>query len=115
MSDRLLAALAEAVEAEIGERFFECLVRALAEAFGVTYAFLSELTRGGTHFRTLALWERGRFVPNIEVSLDGTPCEAVLGGKACFHPDRLQQLFPRDAALVGWGARSYGGVPIQDS
>ena len=115
MSDRLLAALAEAVEAEIGERFFECLVRALAEAFGVTYAFLSELTRGGTHFRTLALWERGRIVPSIEVPLDGTPCEAVLGGKACFHPDRLQQLFPRDAALAAWGARSYGGVPMQDS
>jgi formate hydrogenlyase transcriptional activator len=115
MSDRLLAALVDGVEAEIGERFFESLVRTLAQALEVEYAFLSELTRGGTHFRTLALWERGAFVPNVEVPLDGTPCEAVLGGEACFHPDRLQELFPRDAALADWRARSYGGVPMLDS
>ncbi len=115
MSDRLLSALAEGVEAEIGERFFESLVRTLARTLGVAYAFLSELTQGGTHFRTLALWERGGLVPNVEVPLDGTPCEAVLGGEACFHPDRLQELFPRDAALADWKARSYGGVPMLDS
>jgi PAS domain S-box-containing protein len=115
MRDRLLAALVEGVEAEIGDDFFESLVRTLSQALGVEYAFISDLTRGGTHFRTLALWERGAFVPNVEVPLDGTPCEAVLAGEACFHPDRLQELFPRDAALADWHARSYGGVPMLDS
>jgi len=115
MGDRLLAALVEGVEAEIGDGFFESLVRTLAQALGVEYAFISDLTRGGTHFRTLALWDRGAFVPNVEVPLDGTPCEAVLAGEACFHPDRLQELFPRDAALADWHARSYGGVPMLDS
>jgi len=115
MSDRLLAALVEGVEAEIGDGFFRSLVRTLAEALRVEYAFVSELTQHGTHFRTLALWERGAFVLNVEVALDGTPCEAVLGGEASFHSDRLQELFPRDTVLADWRARSYGGVPMLDS
>ena len=113
--DPLLAALAEGVEAEVGERFFEGLVQTLAKTLGVSYAFLAELTQGGSHFRTLALWQRGAFAPNVEVPLPGTPCEAVLQGECRFHPDDLQRLFPRDTALADWGARSYGGVPMQDS
>jgi PAS domain S-box-containing protein len=115
LEDRLLEALVQGVEAEIGEGFFRSLVRTLAETLGVAYAFLSELTQGGTHFRTFALFARGAFVPNVEVPLDGTPCEAVLQGEWCFHPDRLQELFPRDTVLVDWRARSYGGVPMLDS
>ena len=115
MSDRLLGALVEGVEAEIGERFFESLVKTLAETLGVAYAFVSELTQGGSHFRTFALFERGAFAPNVEMPLEDTPCESVLRGECCFHPDRLQELFPRDLVLVDWRARSYGGVPMVDS
>ncbi len=113
--DRLLRVLVEAVEAETGESFYRSLVRSLAEALEVQYAFVSELTHGGSHFRTLALWERGDFAPNVEVPLDGTPCEAVLRGQIAFHPDHLQERFPRDLVLVDWKAVSYGGVPMLDS
>jgi PAS domain S-box-containing protein len=113
--DSLLEALADGLEGRVGEGFLAGLVQALAELLGVSYAFLAELTQGGTHFRTLALWQRGALGPNLEVPLDGTPCEAVLQGECCFHPDRLQELFPRDLGLVDWGARSYGGVPMLDS
>ncbi len=113
--DALLRTLAEAVEAETGELFLRSLVRQLARALGVQYAFVSELTQRGTHFRTLALWARGAFAENVEVPLDGTPCEAVLCGRSAHHPDRLQQCFPRDPGLVDWGAVSYAGVPMLDS
>jgi len=113
--DMLLRALAEAVEAEVGDLFFRSLVRHLAGSLGVQYAFVSELTRGGTHFRTLALWARGGFAENVEIPLDGTPCEAVLEGRSAHHADRLQQCFPRDTGLVDWDAASYAGVPMLDS
>ena len=96
MSDRLLAALVEGVEAEIGERFFESLVRTLAQALGVEYAFLSELTQGGTHFRTLALWERGGFVSNVEVPLDGI-CVRI-GAMRC-HSQALTIKLNKDVPL----------------
>ena len=66
-------------------------------------------------FRTLAVWGRGALLPNFEIPLRGTPCEAVLNGQMSHHPRHLQSLFPSDGGLVGWGAESYCGVPLLDS
>ena len=113
--DRLLRTLVEAVEAETGDSFFRTLVRGLAEALGVHYAFVSELTQNGTHFRALALWARGDFGPLFEVPLAGTPCEDVLCGEMRHYPQRLQDLFPDDHGLADWRAVSYAGVPMVDT
>jgi PAS domain S-box-containing protein len=112
LDDRLLAVLVEGIGAQTGDAFFESLVRSLARAISVQYAFVSEMTRGGSHFRTLALWERDHIAPNVELDLEGTPCRDVLCGRPSFHADRLQELFPHDRILVDWGACSYGGVPM---
>ncbi|MGB5696444.1 MAG: sigma 54-interacting transcriptional regulator [Polyangiales bacterium] len=113
--ESLLRTIAEGVESETGEAFYHSLVRHLATALGVTHSFISELTQGGTHFRTLAVWARGSRAPNFEVPLDGTPCESVLRGEAAFYPARVQELFPRDTGLADWSAVSYAGTPMFDS
>jgi PAS domain S-box-containing protein len=110
--DRILRSVVEGVESETGEGFFRSLVRHLASALGVEYAFVSELTRGGTHFRTRAVWARGAPGADFEVPLEGTPCEAVLRGEMAHHPDRLQELFPRDKGLRGWNVVGYLGFPL---
>jgi formate hydrogenlyase transcriptional activator len=112
--DRALRAIVEGVEAETGDAFFASLVRHLASALEVQYAFISELTPDGQAFRTRALWGRGVLLPNITVSLMGSPCEAVLGGEMSHHPDNLQALFPKDTGLIEWNAVSYCGVPLVD-
>jgi formate hydrogenlyase transcriptional activator len=112
--DAALRAIVEGVEAEVGDQFFASLVRQLATALGVQYAFVSELTPDRQSFRTLALWARGALRDNLTVPLDGTPCEAVLGGETAHHPENLQALFPRDTALADWRAVSYCGVPLLD-
>jgi PAS domain S-box-containing protein len=110
----LLMSIADGVCCETGETFFQNLVERLARTLDVRYAFVSELTRGGTHFRSRAFWERGRLAPNFEVPLEGTPCQGVLCGEDAFYPKGLQQCFPRDGVLVDWRAESYGGVPMVD-
>jgi formate hydrogenlyase transcriptional activator len=110
-----LRTIVEGIEAEIGERFFPSLVRHLATALGVQYAFLSEVSEDKTRFRTLAVWGREAFLPNFEIPLPGTPCETVLNGQMSHYPRHLQSLFPSDATLVDWGAESYCGVPLVDS
>lgn len=110
-----LRTIVEGIEAEIGERFFPSLVRHLATALGVQYAFLSEVSEDKTRFRTLAVWGRAAFLPNFEIPLHGTPCETVLNGQMSHYPRHLQLLFPSDAVLVDWGAESYCGVPLVDS
>jgi formate hydrogenlyase transcriptional activator len=112
--DAALRAIVEGVESETGDEFFASLVRHLASALDVQYAFVSEITPDRKAFRTLALWGRGALLENLTVPLAGTPCEAVLHGEAAHHPERLQALFPKDAGLVDWGAVSYCGVPLFD-
>jgi formate hydrogenlyase transcriptional activator len=113
-AESTLRAIIEGVESEIGDRFFPSLVRHLAVALGVQYAFVSEMNEDRTRFRTLAVWGRGAFLPNFEIPLRGTPCEAVLNGQMSHHPRHLQLLFPGDAGLVDWQAESYCGVPLLD-
>ena len=112
--DVALRAIVEGVEAEVGGEFFASLVRQLASALDVEYAFVSELTPDRHSFQTLALWGRGALRDNLTVPLAGTPCEAVLNGETSHHPENLQALFPRDLALAEWDAVSYCGVPLLD-
>jgi formate hydrogenlyase transcriptional activator len=112
--DTALWAIVEGVEAETGDAFFSSLVRHLATALRVQYAFVSELTPDRQAFRTRALWGRGSLRPNITVPLAGSPCEAVLNGEMSHYPENLQGLFPADTGLVEWKAVSYCGVPLLD-
>ena len=113
-AEATLRMIVERVEAEAGERFLPSLVRHLADALGVQYAFVSEISEDRTRFWTLAVWGRGTFLSNFEIPLRGTPCEAVLNGHTSHHPRHLQLLFPSDAGLVDWRGESYCGVPLVD-
>jgi PAS domain S-box-containing protein len=114
-AEATLHMIVERVEAETGERFFPSLVRHLADALGVQYAFASEMSEDPTRYRTLAVWGRGTLLSNFEIPLRGTPCEAVLNGDVSHHPRHLQLRFPNDTVLVAWGGESYCGVPLVDS
>jgi formate hydrogenlyase transcriptional activator len=114
-SDAALRTIVEGVEAETGDRFFSSLARSLALALGVQYAFVTRLSDDGTHFKTLALWQRDHFGENVELPLLGTPCELVLRGQAAHHPTELCARFPDDHLLAEWGAQSYCGVPVFDA
>jgi len=88
------------------------IVRQLAVAIGVAYAFVAEFAGTPARVRTVALWGRGAFMPDLEYDLAGTPCEEVAEGGICLHRDGVQERFPLDVGLVTWGARGYIGVPL---
>ncbi|HXU10056.1 MAG TPA: sigma 54-interacting transcriptional regulator, partial [Blastocatellia bacterium] len=89
------------------------LVRHLASAIGVRYAFVTECTdQTKTRVRTLAFWSGESLADNIEYDLALTPCERVFEGEVCHHPNNLQQLFPQDTPLVSMEAESFIGLPM---
>jgi PAS domain S-box-containing protein len=51
----------------------------------------------------------GEFKENSEFELSGTPCEAVVQGNACYFPENLEKLYPREQ-----GYESYIGAPALD-
>jgi PAS domain S-box-containing protein len=108
-----LRAIVEGTARGTGQEFFQSLVRHLADAVGVRYAFVAEFA-GVLRARTIAFWLRDRITDNIEWDVVGTPCEDVVRGNLCHHPIGVKDKFPQDKPLVDWGIESYLGVPLLD-
>ena len=114
--EETLRMITEGTAAVTGSDFFHSLVRHLAQALQVRYAFLAECTdQAKTAVQTLAFWTGKDFGADITFSLAGTPCEKVIGGEMCYYPEHLQSLFPEDKGLVDLAAESYLGIPLRGS
>src|SRR5262249_25876720 len=103
-----------------GRDFFRALVRNVARALRVRYAFVAEClpaTSGkGRIARACAFWNGQDFGPNFEYALAGTPCQQVVeAGEICHFTNDLQTQFPADRGLVRWEAESYVGMPLLGS
>ncbi len=114
LSGDILRELVGGTAEATGEAFFRELVRHLAKAMQVSYAFISELDASRTKIRTLALWADKGFADNIEYELAGTPCADVAKGEVCFFSEGIQARFPDDSLLVDMEAESYLGIPFFD-
>lgn len=107
-----LRAIVEGTATAAGTEFFYALVRELAQALNVRYAFVCESLESKARVCTLAYWFDGRFNDNIEFDLDGTPCENVIRGETVYYTSKVHEMFPRDKGLVTLGIESYFGVPL---
>jgi formate hydrogenlyase transcriptional activator len=96
-----------------GNDFFPSLVRHLAAALRVRYAFITDCD-DQKHAKALAFWNGDQFGDKFEFDIADTPCMKVLNGETCHYKEGLQNLFPLDTGLADWGAESYLGVPMLD-
>ena len=116
-----LRAIVEGTAGASGEAFFQTLVRHLADALCVKYAFVAEFLgnestdRRSGRARTVAYWAVDQLTENVEWSLRGTPCEDVVYGDLCHHAAGVRDKFRDDEPLVQLGIESYLGVPLRDA
>lgn len=96
-----------------GNDFFPSLVRHLATALRVRYAFITDCD-DQKRAKALAFWNGDQFGEKFEFDISDTPCTKVLHGETCHYKEGLQSLFPLDTGLADWGAESYLGVPMLD-
>jgi PAS domain S-box-containing protein len=108
-----LRAIFEGTAAQVGDEFFRSLVKNLATALNVTYAFVSEFCVDRAKVRTLAFWAGERFRDNFEYAIAGTPCEKVLAGELYHCSERVADRFPlHKDDLEGLGVESYLAIPV---
>ena len=96
-----------------GSDFFPSLVKHMAAALRVRYAFITECD-DAKHAKGLAYWKGDHFAEGLEFDVAGTPCEKVVRGEVCHYKDDVVQMFPLDKPLATLGAESYLGVPMFD-
>lgn len=113
---RALPTIAEHTVDALAGDFFASLVRHLATALEVRYAFATECVDGEpSRVRSLAFWSGEKFGATFEYDTGLTPCHHVLEGKVCHYPKNVQSFFPLDQDLVDMQAESYLGAPAFDS
>ena len=106
-AEEMLRAIAEGTAAVTVRDFFYSLVRHLATALQVRYAFLTECVPDQPgRVRMLAYWKGDRFADNVEYDAAPTPCRLVIEGETVIHHADLQRLFPEDRDLVDGAGRS---------
>jgi signal transduction histidine kinase len=113
-SEQILRSIVEGTVSATGVDFFRSLVRSLAQALDVRYAFISEcMDAPPTRVRSFAFWQGNEFGKEVEYDLAGTPCERIIGSNSyqCF-PTQLQSFFPEDLDIVDMSAQSYAGIPL---
>lgn len=113
--EEALREVVQGVAESTGPSFFTTLVRHLASALGVDYAFIGRLDpQDASRIVTLAFFSQGKISDNFHYELKGSPCAMVLAGEICFHPKEVQKLFPQDKGLQELNVESYLGIPMRD-
>jgi len=114
-----LHAIEAGTAAVTGADFFRALVRNLARALNVRFAFVAECCPSvpgeRARARMRAFWKGDQFGSDLEYDVAGTPCQEVLAGHTCHHPHDVQALFPDDGSLGWWDVTSYLGMPLLGS
>jgi len=101
-----------------GGDFLRILVRDLAQTLDVRYVIAGRvftMADGAEGVRTLAVWSGADYAPNMEYSLQHTPCQDVTEQCMCFHASGIQADYPEDTLLMEMQAESYIGVPMMDT
>ena len=114
-AEDVLRAVIEGTASVTGDEFFRSLVKNVASALGVRYAFVTECKQKPM-VQTLAFWIGDRFGPTPAFDVTDTPCRDVINnGEIRCYTNGLQELFPKDLPLVDLGAVSYLGIPAFDA
>ncbi len=111
-ADRFLRSLVEGTVATTGDDFLHELVRHVATAIGIRYAFVGWFLPP-SKIRTLAFWSGVGYRDPQEYDLEGTPCAGVIQGETCHYEQGVQGLFPADRELADLGVVSYLAVPLK--
>jgi len=95
------------------EDFPRSLIKQLATALQIRFAFLAELHPSlKNRVCLLALWDGSGYRKQFEYDIEHTPCKHVFTNGLSYYPTDLQKIFPKDAWLKENGIESYLAVPV---
>jgi PAS domain S-box-containing protein len=113
--DERIRRLFEHTASVTGEAYFHTLVRELARALGMRWAFVAAFEAAG-RARILAHWDEIRGpVSLVTFDLRETPCEVVYDNGVFQVSHGVHRQFPKDRFLTEFQVESYLGVVMRTS
>jgi transcriptional regulator with PAS, ATPase and Fis domain len=110
-----LKKIVEGTSEHTGKKFFQLLVKNLAESLDAHGVWVTEYIKEQNRLNSLAFWLQDHYVEKYEYDVPGTPCEPVLNNESICHvPDNVIRLYPNDPDLPPLGAVSYMGLALRD-
>lgn len=106
--------LATGMAGQTGHAFFESLVCNMTKTMGADMLFVGELGNS-SDVTILAGTVDGAALNRFTYSLENTPCNHTTNqSDLCVYPDRVDELFPNDLALVEGKFKGYVGQSLRD-
>lgn len=111
--EQALLSVIEGTSWTSAEDFPRSLIKQLAAALQIRFAFLAELHPSlKNRVCLLALWDGSGYRKQFEYDLEHTPSKQVFTNGLSYYPADLQRMFPKDAWLKENGIESYLAVPV---
>jgi two-component system cell cycle sensor histidine kinase/response regulator CckA len=114
--DEAIQYVADGISSSTGDGFFAALVKHLAEALDVDYAFVGRPGEDNPEqIQTIAVHANAQPAANFTYDLADTPCTDVMNQGFCVHRKNIQALYPKDQLLIEMSVESYAGTPLRDA
>ncbi|VAW61039.1 diguanylate cyclase/phosphodiesterase (GGDEF & EAL domains) with PAS/PAC sensor(s) [hydrothermal vent metagenome] len=115
-AETAITQIMQGVSAATGADFFNAMTINMANILRAdSCGIVTILPDSGREVETLAYFHDGKIIPNLQYTLDGTPCETIIGKKPRTFSKNIQETFPQDTHLCEQGIESYVGIPLSDS
>ena len=115
-AEETLATLINRTSKVTGRHFFKELTKLLAQTFGTRYALIGKVTGAEKkQIETIQFWSGDAEAENFIFNLENSPVENVIKGYISFYPQKLTELFPKDALASSMGVESFMGCPIYNA
>jgi len=105
----------EGVSNSYGEEFTNKIMLSLNRAIDADYTFIAKLNEKEYTAKTIGLVAKGELIPNIEYSLENTPCANVIDDTVCCYSKEVFKIFPKDQLLIDMHIQAYLGTPLHNS
>ena len=94
-----------------GSKFFNAVSKYISDKLDMDYVFIGELNNDH-EVHVLGGVGKKKIIKTFKYTLEGTPCENVIGQDTCSYPSGVAGLFPTDKDLAEKNIEGYIGTPL---
>ncbi|MFW6326787.1 MAG: sensor histidine kinase [Bacteroidota bacterium] len=110
-NEKMFQALVETAVGDIGEDFFNNIVRRLSEWLNAECIIIGQLVEENV-VQGFPMYLNGEIIHNFTYNLQGTPCDLTSKKGYCEYVEDVRRYFPTSKDLIDLNAQGYVGIAL---